>query len=120
RNYPYQCVEQTVARFLPNIITFRALQKLNLDKPELRRNLEDAVNYALARLKREQHPDGGWGWFPADESNPLTTTYALLALIEAKNADFPVDLDMMSRAAAFVMTTTENVSDTTPVYVMNR
>ncbi len=31
QNYPYQCIEQTVSRFLPNIMTYRALASLNLD-----------------------------------------------------------------------------------------
>src|SRR5262249_34122440 len=120
RNYPYQCVEQTVSKFLPNVITFRALQKLHLDKPELRDKLLDAVNYATARLKREQHGDGGWGWFPSDESNPLTTTYALLGLSEARASDLPVDQDMIDRATAFVMGTLTPVNDQTPFYDLNR
>src|SRR5690606_12650 len=28
RNFPHQCIEQTVSRFLPNIMTFRALDAL--------------------------------------------------------------------------------------------
>ncbi|MEP7285907.1 MAG: Ig-like domain-containing protein [Chloroflexota bacterium] len=120
RNYPYQCIEQTVSKFLPNIITFRALQKLGLDKPELRANLESAVNYAVARLQREQHPDGGWGWFPQDQSNPLTTTYALLGLVEAKASDLPVDNDMLRRAISFLLTTAHPADDNTSFYEMNQ
>jgi uncharacterized protein YfaS (alpha-2-macroglobulin family) len=120
KNYPYQCVEQTVSRFLPNVITLRALQKLHLDKPELRANLLDAVNYAVARLKREQHGDGGWGWFPMDESNPLTTSYALLGLSEARASDLPVDQDMINRATAFLLGRLQPVNDLTPFYEMNR
>ncbi len=120
RNYPYQCIEQTVSRFLPNIITYRALQKLNLDKPELRVQLENGVTYALARLQREQHPDGGWGWFPNDESNPLTSTYALMGLAEARAADLPVDMDMIVRAMAYVQSTLAPVDDATSPYVLNR
>jgi len=120
RNYPYQCIEQTVSRFLPNIITYRALQKLNLAKPELRANLESAVSYALARLAGEQKPDGGWGWYPLDESNPLTTSYALWALIEARDADFKVDPDMINRATAYLMGQIAPVSNQTPLYQLNR
>ena len=32
-HYPYECAEQTVSRFLPNVLTFRALKKLNLTSP---------------------------------------------------------------------------------------
>ncbi len=120
RNYPYQCIEQTVSRFLPNIITFRALQKLKLDKPELRAQLDEAARYALARLKREQHGDGGWGWFPNDESNPLTSTYALLGLVEARAADLPVDPDMFQRASIYVLSTLTPVTDQSQPYELNR
>ena len=59
-------------------------------KVMLRADLENAVKYAVARLQREQHGDGGWGWFPYDQSNPLTTTYALLGLLESlRQAEIP-------------------------------
>ena len=29
-HYPYECTEQTVSRFLPNVLTYRALKELNL------------------------------------------------------------------------------------------
>ncbi|MBX3080889.1 MAG: Ig-like domain-containing protein [Anaerolineae bacterium] len=120
KNYPYQCVEQTVSKFLPNVITYRALQRLGQDKPELRKDLETAVNYAVARLQREQHGDGGWGWFYNEESNPLTTSYALLGLIEAKAADFQIDQDMINRAISFLLSKVEFADDRTDVYQLNR
>ncbi len=120
KNYPYQCVEQTVSKFLPNVITFRALQKLKLDKPELRADLDAAVKYAVQRLKNEQHSDGGWGWFPQEESNPLTSTYALLGLVEAKDADETVDADMIQRALVYVSSTISAADDNTPFYYLNR
>jgi hypothetical protein len=120
RNYPYQCVEQTVSRFLPNVITYRALQRLGLDKPELRKELEEAVSYAVARLKREQKPDGGWGWFYGDESSPLVTSYALLGLLEAERADFQIDQDMINRAINFLMLRVAFATDRTAPYELNR
>jgi uncharacterized protein YfaS (alpha-2-macroglobulin family) len=120
RNFSYQCVEQTVSKFLPNVITFRALQKLGLEKPELRAQLNDAVQYAVARLQREQKPDGGWGWFPADQSNPLVSTYALLGLLEARASDLAVDKTMIDRATAYVLSTLRPVNDGTPAYELNR
>ena len=36
RNYPYQCIEQTVSRFLPNIITYRALDQLGVANATLK------------------------------------------------------------------------------------
>lgn len=122
RNFPYQCLEQTVSRFLPNIITYRALQKLGLDKPELRKQLEDAAAYALNRLKSEQKPDGGWGWYYNDESNLLTTTYAVFGLLEARDADLLVDQEMLARGLAFMQFQLGGIfiDDSTSAWLLNR
>ncbi|MCC7207397.1 MAG: Ig-like domain-containing protein, partial [Anaerolineae bacterium] len=120
RNFPYQCIEQTVSRFLPNVITYRAFQQFGLDDDEMRAKLNDAVQYALARLAREQKPDGGWGWYPKDESNLLTTSYALWGLIEARDADFQVDQTMIDRAIGFIFTHMSNAGQQTPDWELNR
>lgn len=105
RNFPYQCVEQTVSRFLPNIMTYRALDSLGVANAQLRSDLESGVNFALQRLYAQQKADGGWGWFVQDASNPLTTAYALIGLAEAKNAGFPVGDDVISGAQNYLRTT---------------
>lgn len=102
RNYPYQCVEQTVSRFLPNVITMRALTELNQSNPTLEENLRIQVNYGIQRLYADQKMDGGWGWFPRDPSNPLTTAYALIGLVEAKKSGFAVDDRVIQRAQGFL------------------
>ncbi|MBK8022100.1 MAG: Ig-like domain-containing protein [Chloroflexi bacterium] len=101
-NFPYQCIEQTVSRFLPNILTVRALASVGLDDPSLRANLDVAVNFALQRLYAQQKTDGGWGWYVNDPSNPLTTAYALIGLTEARNQGYNVSPDVISRAQLFL------------------
>jgi uncharacterized protein YfaS (alpha-2-macroglobulin family) len=102
RNFPYQCVEQTVSRFLPNIMTYRALESLGVDDANLREQLETNVNYGLQLLFAQQHVDGGWGWFVRDQSNPLVTAYALIGLVEADAQGFAVSEDLMAQAAGFL------------------
>jgi uncharacterized protein YfaS (alpha-2-macroglobulin family) len=119
-NYPYQCIEQTISKFLPNVITLRALQKLHLDRPEFHATLESLVKYAVNRLKSEQHGDGGWGWYFNEESNQLITAYAVLGLTEAKASDLPIDADMLNRAKIYLQSTLRGVDDNTPVYMLNR
>jgi alpha-2-macroglobulin len=101
--FPYDCTEQTISKFLPNAITYRALQKLGQDSPELRKNLMDAIEFAFAKLKAGQKPDGGWGWYSRDESSPLVTAYAVLGLLEARNSDLLLDRGMYDRAVAFLL-----------------
>ncbi len=102
KNYPHQCIEQTVSRFLPNAVTYRALRKLGLQDPVLEANLYTVLREAMDKLAAEQNPDGGWGWFGHMESNPLVTAYAALGLIEAREAGLTVDGAMIDRALNFV------------------
>ncbi|MCI0709323.1 MAG: Ig-like domain-containing protein [Chloroflexi bacterium] len=102
RNYKHQCIEQTVSRFLPNAVTYRALKSLDIEDPVLEANLVTALTEGLDILKRAQNPDGGWGWFAGMESSALVTSYAALGLIEAREAGFTVDQAMLSDALNFV------------------
>ena len=62
-NYPYGCTEQLVSRFLPNLLTYRALQELDLVEPELAERLPGLVREGLEQLYSRQNEDGGWGWW---------------------------------------------------------
>jgi alpha-2-macroglobulin len=101
-HYPYECVEQTVSRFLPNVVTWQALEEMGLQRSELRQKLAQMVGVALQRIYAQQHYDGGWGWWVNDESNPYLTAYVLHGLLEAHSAGFVVDLDAMDRAAGYL------------------
>ncbi|HML24575.1 MAG TPA: Ig-like domain-containing protein [Aggregatilinea sp.] len=120
RNYPYYCIEQIISRFLPNAITYRALQDLNIDNAELEANLSVQVNYALQRLYSQQKVDGGWGWFPQDESNPLVTAYAIIGLVEAQNAGYAIDQDVLSGAVQFVQGSLIDVRQVETTWRLNR
>jgi uncharacterized protein YfaS (alpha-2-macroglobulin family) len=63
------------------------------------------VSIALQRLYALQKVDGGWGWFAADISNPLTTAYALIGLVEARAQEFPVDAAVIQRTQAYLQST---------------
>jgi len=101
-HYPYECVEQTVSRFLPNVLTYQVLHEMGLADPELEENLTRLVSVALQRLYAHQLYDGGWGWWIRDESNPYLTAYVLQAMLEAHRAGFTVDVNVMRRGAAYL------------------
>jgi len=119
RNYPHQCIEQTISRFLPNVMTYRALKDLGLDDPELEAKLRQALGEALVK-SNEQNPDGGWGWFARMESNPYITAYAALGLLEARDAGFDVEQAMIDRALNFVIANLVRPTIDTPVWQLNR
>ena len=120
RNYPHQCIEQTVSRFLPNIMTFRALNELGLADARLEAGLNNAVNFALQKLYAEQKIDGGWGWFVQDDSSPLTTAYALIGLVEAQKQGYAVDDAVFQRAQGFLRAKLVIPSLSRPEWQLNR
>ncbi len=102
KHYPYECTEQTVSRFLPNLVTYRLLEKLGRDDPTLKADLTEQVEVALQRLYSYQHYDGGWGWWVDDKSNTYLTAYALQGLLEAKRSGFAVDSKAQYRGLQYL------------------
>jgi hypothetical protein len=102
KHYPYECTEQTVSRFLPNVLTYRALKELDLVKPELEADLRQQVAVGLQRLYNNQHPDGGWGWWVNDESNPTVSAWVVFGLVKAQQAGFSVDRAVIQNGAHFL------------------
>jgi uncharacterized protein YfaS (alpha-2-macroglobulin family) len=103
-HFEYECTEQTVSRFLPNVLTYRALQELGIADPELEARLPGLVHEGLDRLYLQQHDDGGWGWWSNDDSNPYLTAYVIFALDKAAEAGFEVRSDVLSRGLDFLST----------------
>ncbi len=102
-HYPYECVEQTLSRFLPNLAAYRAVQEFGLQSPELEARLERTLDDGLSRLFQAQREDGGWGWWPeSGESNPYITAYVLFGLTEAQEAGAEVPADVLQRAADYL------------------
>ncbi|MBL4703532.1 MAG: hypothetical protein JKY54_03365, partial [Flavobacteriales bacterium] len=90
--YPYGCVEQTMSRFLPNVIVANTLDQIgnsasNIDEEEL----EKMVAKGVARLTELQHDDGGWGWWENDETHPFMTAYVVNGLNLAIKAGYQID-----------------------------
>jgi hypothetical protein len=100
--YPYDCIEQTVSRFLPNVFTYRALKGLGIRNPTLETRLPQQVAIGLQRIYSLQDLDGGWGWWRTEKSSPMLTAYVLLGLNEAKRADFVVDDSTIDMAVRYL------------------
>jgi uncharacterized protein YfaS (alpha-2-macroglobulin family) len=100
--FPYECLEQSVSRFVPNVATYRALKTLGINDAELEARLPQLISEGLQRLYAEQHSDGGWGWFVDNQSSPYLTAYALFGLAQAADAGFSVDAGVVDRASDFL------------------
>ena len=82
-------MEQTVSRFLPNLVALEALKLAGKSSSDLQTNLDKQVQPALQRIIGSQNPDGGWGLWPGGfASDPTTTSYVILGLAEARKAGY--------------------------------
>jgi len=101
-HYPYECTEQTVSRFLPNVLTLRAFRTFGLQDAELEAGLQQQVSNGLQRLYSQQHEDGGWGWFVESNSDPLVTAYVVQGLVGVRDAGLTVDPNVLERGLGFL------------------
>jgi hypothetical protein len=97
--YPYGCTEQTISRFLPDVLARRALRLWGMRLPkETAIHLPQMVRDGLLRLYRLQHAEtGGWGWWENDKDDPWMTAYVLYGLAIAKREGFAVSEAVLAR-----------------------
>ncbi len=119
-HYPYECTEQVVSRFLPNVVTYRAFKELGLRRPDLEEELPGLVSEGLQRLYNRQHYDGGWSWWTLGPSNPYLSAYVLLGLVEAERAGFTVDEGVMERAVDYLQDNLSSYRDLELHWQVNR
>jgi len=108
-HYPYECTEQTLSRFLPNLEAYRALNELGIQSAELQRRLERTLDEGLGRLAARQNEDGGWGWWVGDESDPYLSAYVLFGLTRAAEAGVNFEPERFDRAVEFLRATLPGV-----------
>jgi len=101
-HFPYECAEQTVSRFLPNVLTYRALKDLGITDPELEEKLPKLVEQGLNKLYLQQNGDGGWGWWYSGQSRPHLTAYVVFAMDKAQEAGFEVRDGVIARGLEYL------------------
>ncbi|MBN2148204.1 MAG: Ig-like domain-containing protein [Anaerolineales bacterium] len=113
-NYPYDCTEQTLSRFLPNLETYRALQAFGIQSPDLQARLDRTLEEGLNRLLGRQNADGGWPWWPGGESDLHISAYVLFGLSRAQQAGLSIPEESFQRAIAYLsagLVTPDQISD---------
>ncbi|MEX2245412.1 MAG: alpha-2-macroglobulin family protein [Dehalococcoidia bacterium] len=100
--YPWESAETTVSRFLPRLALHRAVEELELTDIDDGGGTEALVQRSLQRLYRNQNSDGGFGWWPSDESDAAMTAYVLIGFGEAKRAGYAVDAYVEENAVAYL------------------
>ena len=83
--FPYGCTEQTMSRFLPDLLVERVLKLHGMSDVKRQEELPRMVRAGLNRLYRFQHSEsGGWGWWEHDSDDAWMTAYVLYGLATAK------------------------------------
>jgi uncharacterized protein YfaS (alpha-2-macroglobulin family) len=119
-HYEYECTEQTVSRFLPNVLSLKALQEAGLSNPDLEQNLRNVVSQGLQKLYNQQHADGGWGWWSENKSDLQVSSYAVLGMVEAQNAGYDVSQQALANGKRFVTRNLVMVKETDTSTKLNR
>jgi uncharacterized protein YfaS (alpha-2-macroglobulin family) len=121
-HYEYECTEQTVSRFLPNVLTFNALQSLGIENAELEANLPGLVEEGLNKLYTQQRPDGGWGWWADsnNESNVHITAYVVFALTKAQVAGVDVSATVLANGQNFLLNHLQTTRQLNNTFEANR
>ncbi len=111
--FPHGCLEQTLSRFVPAVVTMRTLEKLGVSKEQVAtasfggveaayaaktqaggrgdfERFDKAAQEGLARVLSWQKGDGSWAWFPGGSSDSWMTSYALWSLTLAKESKLEV------------------------------
>ena len=97
-----ECTTTIVSRFLPNIVSYRALKELGLAQAELKDKLDALVSEGLKELYARQLSNGGWSWCAYPKSHAQTTAYALIGLAQAIRQGYPVDESVLHRAQSYL------------------
>lgn len=103
--YPYECTEQIVSRFLPNLESYLTFQELNMESPELQSRLERTLEEGVSLIASRQNEDGGWAWWQGGESDPYITSYVLVGLKRAQSAGFSVNENKIQKGVEYLMAT---------------
>jgi uncharacterized protein YfaS (alpha-2-macroglobulin family) len=119
-DYPYLCMEQTVSRFLPNLISMRALTLAGKSTDELQKSLDEQVRPALQRINNNQNSDGGWGLWPGNESQATTTAYVVLGLAEAKESGYTVSETVLQNGLTYLNDNLPAVTQEMPGWQKNQ
>ncbi|HWE63593.1 MAG TPA: MG2 domain-containing protein, partial [Chloroflexota bacterium] len=101
-NYPYDCAEQTTSRYYGLLEATRLPPSVSGVDAGIAAQVPAIVQTALQQLYTQQNDDGGWGWWPEDQSSPYMTAYVLEGLIALRGHGYTVDARVLTHAAAYL------------------
>lgn len=101
-DYPYGCTEQLTSRIVPLVLVRAFATQLGVVLPK---DVDARLDDALAKLVKNQRPDGTFGYWPESTAGaPWLTAYALWGLSVAKGAGRAVPPDAIASATRALRT----------------
>lgn len=100
--YPYGCIEQTMSKFLPDVIVAEVLKTIGREDPQLSAELPLMVKTGVERIGGMQNADGGFGWFANNESHPYVSAYVCYGLALARRNGFTVPDALLDGVTRFL------------------
>jgi uncharacterized protein YfaS (alpha-2-macroglobulin family) len=97
--------ENILSFFLPNVVTYKTLNALNLEYSQLEDRLDLLIDDSLDALAAAQNKDGGWGWWEGGASSAEISSYILFGLVQAQDAGIFVDELMIQQATGYLLAT---------------
>lgn len=88
--FPYGCTEQTLSRFVPDLLVGRMMKQNGLRMSVSSENLSRMVRSGMMRLFELQHSEGDWGWWENGETDSWMTAYAIYGLAIAQKQGYSV------------------------------
>jgi hypothetical protein len=119
-HFEYECTEQTLARFLPNLQVYQMLQAFDISAPEVEARLERTLQPGLLKLLARQNDDGGWGWWSGEASSPYITAYALFGLVQAQQAGSSIPPEALQRSIDYLNSVRLNPAEVSAPYELDR
>jgi alpha-2-macroglobulin len=112
QTYPYDCNEQLISKFLPNLITYQALDEADMQDTDLKAQLDATITSTIPKLKLAQLEDGGWGWWAdSKESSPMISAYVMYGLWHAQEAGYDVDESIIRKGKTYLINQIVDYSD---------
>jgi uncharacterized protein YfaS (alpha-2-macroglobulin family) len=93
-------VEQTLARFWPNVLTAEVLKRYHIPAESFNASFADMMRGGIERLRTFQQSDGGWGWYGRDGEDAFMTAHVVHGLSDCARLGYAVDATMLDRGRA--------------------
>lgn len=101
--YPYGCTEQTMSKLMPSVVVANVSKMLGVPlSPKAKNKLPDVIDEAKSILYKNQHSDGGWGWWENDSSRGYMTSYVLHGAKYVNDSGYNFDGERIMRGLNWV------------------